>query len=152
MNSPIPVHFSSLIPKMLMFIHSCHLLEFAHFQFTLIHGPNTPGSYAILFFTARDFTSTTRQVHNWVLFSLWLSRFILSGTISNCPLLFPSSIVDTFWWGLWWGGALSSSSVESFSYCSCSLGKPRWCGHSPRARHLWVWSQVGLRKHYYKLS
>ena len=119
MNSPIQVHFSLLIPKMLMFIHSCHLLEFAHFQFTLIHGPNTPGSYAILFFTAPDFTSTTRQVHNWVLFSLWLSRFILSGTISNCPLLFPSSIVDTFWRGLWAvevGGGLSSSSVESFCF------------------------------------
>ena len=27
---------------------SCHLL-FDHFQFTLIHGPNIPGSYAILF-------------------------------------------------------------------------------------------------------
>ena len=28
----------------------CHLL-FDHFQFTLIHGPNIPGSYAILFFS-----------------------------------------------------------------------------------------------------
>ena len=27
----------------------------------------------------------------------WPSPFILSGTISNCPSLFPSSILDTFW-------------------------------------------------------
>ena len=34
-------------------VHSCHLL-FDHFQFALIHGPNIPGSYAILLFTASD--------------------------------------------------------------------------------------------------
>ena len=28
-------------------VHSCHLL-FDHFQFALIHGPDIPGSYAIL--------------------------------------------------------------------------------------------------------
>ena len=32
-------------------VHSCHLL-FDHFQFTLIHGLNIPGSYTILFFIA----------------------------------------------------------------------------------------------------
>ena len=42
---------------------SCHLL-FDHFQFTLIHGPNIPGSYAILFLQHQTllpspFTSTT---------------------------------------------------------------------------------------------
>ena len=40
-----------------MDIHSCHLL-FDHFQFTLIHGPSIPGFYAILFFTASNFTSS----------------------------------------------------------------------------------------------
>ena len=30
-------------------------ISFDHFQFTLIHGPNIPGSYAILFFTASEF-------------------------------------------------------------------------------------------------
>ena len=34
-------------------MHSCHLL-FDHFQFILIHGPNIPGSSAVLFFTALD--------------------------------------------------------------------------------------------------
>ena len=41
-------------------VYSCHLLP-DHVQFTLIHGPNIPGSYAILFFTASDFTFTTRK-------------------------------------------------------------------------------------------
>ena len=41
-----------------------------------------PGSYAILFFTASDFTSITSHIHNWVLFLLWLPLFTLSGVIS----------------------------------------------------------------------
>ena len=52
-----------------------------HFQFILLSGPNIPGSYVILFFTALDFTSITSHIHNWVLFLLWLSFFILSGVI-----------------------------------------------------------------------
>ena len=51
LNSPIPVHFSSLIPRMLMFTLA---ISFDHFQFALIHGPNIPSSYAILLFTALD--------------------------------------------------------------------------------------------------
>ena len=39
-------------------MHSCHLL-FDHFQFALIHGPDIPGSYAILLFTALDLNSIT---------------------------------------------------------------------------------------------
>ena len=71
---------------------SCHLL-FDHFQFTLIHGPKISGSYAILFFTASDFTSITSHIHNWVLSLLWLCLFILSGVIS--PFFF-SSILGTY--------------------------------------------------------
>ena len=58
----IPIHFSSLFPKMLMFTLAISHLTF---QFTLIHGPNIPGSYAILFFTASDFTFTksTTECH-----------------------------------------------------------------------------------------
>ena len=56
-------------------------------------GPNLPGSYAIVFFTASDCTFTTSHIHNWVLFPLWLSLFIPSGIIS---LLFSSSILDTY--------------------------------------------------------
>ena len=53
LNSPIPVHFSSLIPKMWMFTLA---ISFDHLQFALIHGPNIPGSHAISFFTAAAFT------------------------------------------------------------------------------------------------
>ena len=62
-------------------VHSCHLL-FDHFQFTLSHGPNIPGFYTILLFTASDFMSITSHIHNWALFFLWLSLFILSGIIA----------------------------------------------------------------------
>ena len=68
------------------------LLLFNHFQFTLIHGPNIPGPYAILF-TASDFTSVTSHIHNWALFLLWLCLFFLSGVIS--PLI-SSSILGTY--------------------------------------------------------
>ena len=91
----------------------CHLL-FDHFQFTLIHGPNISSSYAILFFTASDFTFTTRHMHNWALFPLRLSLFIPSGAIS---LLFSSSIVDTYWPGEF---IFQCHYLSAFSYCSWS--------------------------------
>ena len=74
-----------------MSVSSYHLL-FDHFQFTLIHGPNIPGSCAILLFTAWALASITSHIHNWVLFLLWLHPFILSGVIS--PLI-SSSILGT---------------------------------------------------------
>ena len=58
-----------------------------------------PGTYAILFFTASGFTFITRHIHSWASFLLWPSHFILSGAVSNCLLLFPSSILDIFWPG-----------------------------------------------------
>ena len=101
MNLPIPFHFSSLIPMMSTFIVSCHFL-LDHIQFTLIHGPDIWGSYAILFFTSSDFTFTTRHCHYWALFLIWPSGFILSGVINNWPLFFPSSLLDTFLPGWGW--------------------------------------------------
>ena len=44
-------------------ILSGHLL-FDHFHFSWVHEPNIPGSYAILLFTASDFTSITSHMHN----------------------------------------------------------------------------------------
>ena len=79
-------------------IHSCHLL-FDHFQFALIHGPNITGSYAILRFTASDFTSITSHVHKWVLFFLWLHLFILPGVIS--PLICSMSYLFAFSYCSW---------------------------------------------------
>ena len=68
-------------------------ISFDHFQFALIRGPNIPGSYAILLFTASDLASITSPTHNGVLFLLWLHPFILSGVIS--PLI-SSSILGTY--------------------------------------------------------
>ena len=68
-------------------------------QFTLIHGPNIPGSYAILFFAASDFAFITRHIHSWASFLLWSGHIILSGSTSSSPPLFPSSVLDTFWPG-----------------------------------------------------
>ena len=65
----------------------------ARFQFALIHGPNIPGSYAKLLFTAPDLASITSPIHNRVLFLVWLHPFILSGVIS--PLI-SSSILGTY--------------------------------------------------------
>ena len=72
-------------------IHSWNLL-FDHFQFAMIDGPNIPGSYAILFFTALDLASITSHIHNWVMFSFLLSLSILSGVISP---LFSSNLLGT---------------------------------------------------------
>ena len=85
--------WSSLLPLLL-----------DHIQFTLIHGPNISGFYAILFFIALDFT--TRHIHNWASFLLWPNCFILSGAICNCLLLFLSNIVGIIWLGVSYYGVI----------------------------------------------
>ena len=69
------------------------VISFDHFQFSLIHGPNIPDSYAILLFTASNPTSFSSPIHNWVLFLFWPHPFNLSGVIS--PLI-SSSILGTY--------------------------------------------------------
>ena len=71
-------------------------LLFDHFQFALIHGPNIPGSYAILLFRALDFTSITSHINNLVLFLLWLHLFFHSGVVSPVT---SSRILGTYWPG-----------------------------------------------------
>ena len=78
-------------------------------MFTLIHGPNLPGCYAVFFFTASDFTFTIRHIHKRALYPLWFELFILSGVISP---LFSSNILDTSWPG--GGGGVVSFSVLYF--------------------------------------
>ena len=71
-------------------------VKFTHsspFQFTLIHGPNIPGSYVTLLFTASNVTSITSHIYNWVLFLFWLCLFTLSEIISP---LFSSSLWGTY--------------------------------------------------------
>ena len=60
----------------------------------------------------QDFTFTTRHIHIWASFLLWPRLLIHSIVINNSPLLFPSSILDSFCHGgliFWWW--------SSFSYC-----------------------------------
>ena len=68
---------------------------------------------------------TTRAVYNWLSFPLGPSHFILSGAISNYPVLFPSSLLDTFWPG----GLIFQSYLFAFSYCSWVLTSRilEWC-------------------------
>ena len=91
LNSPIPVHFGSLIPRISAFTLVISCLTSSNLPW--IHGPNIPGSYVILLFIAPDFTSITSHIHNWVVFLFWLHLFILSGISS--PLIF-SSILGTY--------------------------------------------------------
>ena len=51
--------------------------------------------YNIVLYSIR-FTFTSRCIHSWASFSLWPSHLFLSGAISNCSPLFPSSILHTF--------------------------------------------------------
>ena len=81
-----PFHFSSLILKMLIFTH--HQL-FDHFRFTLIHGPNIPGSFEILLFTALDFTFITSHIHNWWCFCFGsVSSFLLELFLHSSPVVY----------------------------------------------------------------
>ena len=82
-------------------------------EFTLIHRPTSPGSYAIFLFIASTFTFTNWHINNWVFFLLWLSLFILPWAILS---LFTSSLLDTYWPGA------SSCSVISFAFSYSSWG------------------------------
>ena len=81
----------------------------AEYRQNLIYAPNIPDSYVILFFIASDFTFTTTDIHNWVLFRFGPATSLRA--ISSCLLLFPSSIL-AYWTPSYPGD--SSSSVISF--------------------------------------
>ena len=95
-------------------VHSCHLL-FDHFQFTLIHGPNIPGSYTILLFTVSGFTFIISHIHRWVWFLL--------GSISSFFLdLFLHQSLVAYWTPTDLLMGSSSFSVYLFAYSFCSWG------------------------------
>ena len=87
---PIPVHFSSLIPKMSIFTLSISCLTTFSLPWFMDLTFLVPLQYCSI---ASDFTSITSHMHNWVLFLLWVHLFILWGIISP---LFSSSILGTF--------------------------------------------------------
>ena len=124
-------------------VQSCHLL-FDHFQFTLIHGPNIQGSYAILLFTASDFTSITSHINNWVLFcfgsipSFFLELFLHSspvaywassdlGSSSFCILSFCLFILFMeFSRQVYWSGLPFPSPVDRILSQLCIMTCPSW--------------------------
>ena len=114
-----------------------------HFQFTLIHGHNIPGSYAIFFFTASDFIFITSHIHNWALVSLWRHLFIflelflhpspvvywafkdLGGYIFQCHIFLPFHICS-------WGSQGKNTEVVFHSllqwttFCQKAVGGHYW--------------------------
>ena len=93
LNSPIPVHFSLLIPRMLMFTLAISYLTTSNLPWFMDLTFQVPMQYCSL---QHQSTSITSHICNWVLFLLWLCLFILSGVIS--PLI-SSSILGPCWPG-----------------------------------------------------
>ena len=88
-NSPIPVHFSWLIPKMLMFTLTISCLTSSNLPWFMDLTFQVPMQYCPLQYWT---LLPSRHIYNWVLFLLWLCLFIISGVIS--PLI-SSSILGT---------------------------------------------------------
>ena len=88
-------HPFSFIDSQDVNVHSWHLL-LDHIQFTLIHRLNIPGCYAVFFFLQHWTLLSPPDTSTEQLFPLCPNCFILTGAISNCSLLFPSSILNTF--------------------------------------------------------
>ena len=115
LNSPIPIHFSSLIPKMSMF----NLVLFDNIQFTLIRELNIPGSYAILFFTTSALNFTTRHIPTKHHFHFgWATSFFLELLITA---LHSSLVACCIHSNLGW---CSSPGVKHFAFSYCSWDAP----------------------------
>ena len=93
-----------------------HLL-FDHFQSTLIHGPNIPGCYAILFFIASDFAFTSK-----LCFHLQTTGhcFCFGSGFSFLLELFLCSFPVAYWAPTYLGS--SSFSVLSFCFFILFMG------------------------------
>ena len=83
-------------------------------EFTLIHRPNIPGSYVVLFYIASSFTFSTRYIHNWVSFLLWQSHFspVASFFLEWWVIALCSSSV-----AFWRPSVLGGSSSDVISFC-----------------------------------
>ena len=117
-----------------MDVHHCQLL-LNHIQFILIHGPNIPGTYVILFFTASDYTFTTSHIHNWESFPLWSSCFIF---LELLVIALCSSPV-AYWIPSHLESYLPVSYLSAFSYSS-------WCSSHNKNNgvvcHFLLWQTI----------
>ena len=137
----ILVHFNSLISKMSMLTLSTSCLTSSN---ALIHRPNIPGSYTVLFFTALNFTSITSHIHPWVLFlfcpvsSFLLELFLHWSSVAAywAPTDLGSSYFSVISFCLftllmgfsrqkYWSGLSSSSLVDILSELS-NMTHPSW--------------------------
>ena len=103
-NFLIPVYFSSLIPKMSMFTLAISCLTTSNVPWFMDLTFQVPMHY----FSLHHWTLTTRYIHYWVSFLLWLRLFIPSGTISplfSCKGHLPN-----------WGFIFQC--LFAFAYCS----------------------------------
>ena len=76
------------------------------FKFALIHGPNIPGSYAILLFTASDLASIISHIHSWYCFCfVSILSFFLELFLHWSPVAY------------WARTDLGSSSFSILSFC-----------------------------------
>ena len=91
----ILIHFSSLIPNMLMFTLAISCLTTSNLPWFTNLTLQVPMWYSF-FFNSFRFAFTTRNIHSWVSFLFWPNLFILSGNINKCLSLSPISILDTF--------------------------------------------------------
>ena len=98
LNSSIPVHFSSWIPKMSVFTLAISCLTMSNLPWFMDLIFQVPMHYCSLqhqiLLSSPDTSTTEHHIHFGAkpLHSFW-------DIFSRCPLLFPSSILDTFWPG-----------------------------------------------------
>ena len=90
----MPIHVSSLIPKMSVFNLAISCLTTSNLPWFMYLIFQVSMQYCFLQYPS---LLSQADIHNSVSFLLWPSSFILSGAISNCTLLFLSSIWDTSW-------------------------------------------------------
>ena len=81
---------------MLMFILTISCLTMSNLSLFMNLTFQVPIQYCSL---PQQILFSSPDTSTWVSFLLWPSCFTLSGAISSSPLLFPSSILDTFRYG-----------------------------------------------------
>ena len=135
LNSPIPVHFSSLIPKMLTFTLAISCLTTSNLPWFMDLRFQVPMQYCSL--QHRNLLPSP-VIHNWVLFLLWLHLFFLELFLHWSPV------------ACWAPIDLGSSSFSVLSFCLFILfmgflRQECWSGLPFPSDH--VWSQLSTMAH-----
>ena len=123
-------------------------------------GPNILGSYAILLFTALDFTSISSHIHNWVLFLLGsISSFFLDLVLHSSPVAYwaPTHLGSwsfsvlsfcffIFFIGFsrqeYWSGLPFASPVDHVLSELCTMTHPSWVALHGMAHSFIEWDKA----------